>query len=70
MEKLAIVTDSTCCIPQELIERYDIHLVPLLIIYEGKSYRDKIDITPTEVYKIMRRRENLPTTSAPSPEDF
>lgn len=70
MKKVAIVTDSTCCIPQELIERYDIHLVPLLIIYEGKSYRDKIDITPTEVYKIMRRRKNLPTTSAPSPEDF
>jgi len=70
VKKVAIVTDSTCCIPQELIERYDIHLVPLLIIYEGKGYRDKIDITPAEVYKIMRRRKNLPTTSAPSPEDF
>ena len=70
MEKVAIVTDSTCCIPRELIERYNIHLVPLLIIHEGRSYRDRIDISPTEVYKIMRKRKNLPTTSAPSPEDF
>lgn len=70
MEKVAIVTDSTCCIPQELIEQYNIHLVPALIIHEGRSYRDRIDISPTEVYKIMRKRKNLPTTSVPSPEDF
>ena len=70
MEKVAVVTDSTCCIPQELIERYNIHLVPALIIHEGRSYRDRIDISPTEVYKIMRKRKSLPTTSVPSPEDF
>jgi len=45
-------------------------LVPLLIVYEGKNYRDGIDINPSEVYKIMRRRENLPTTSTPSAGDF
>ena len=70
VEKVAIVTDSTCCLPQELVERYNIHLVPALIIHEGRSYRDRIDISPTEVYKIMRKRKNLPTTSVPSPEDF
>jgi len=70
VEKVAVVTDSTCCIPQELIERYNIHLVPALIIHEGRSYRDRIDISPTEVYKIMRKRKSLPTTSVPSPEDF
>jgi DegV family protein with EDD domain len=45
-------------------------LVPLLILYEGKSYRDGIDMTASEVYKIMRRRESLPTTSTPSAGDF
>jgi DegV family protein with EDD domain len=45
-------------------------LVPLLILYEGKSYRDGIDMSPSEVYKIMRRREKLPTTSTPSAGDF
>jgi DegV family protein with EDD domain len=70
VEKVATVTDSTCCIPQELIERYHIHLVPALIIHEGRSYRDRIDISPTEIYKVMRQRKSLPTTSVPSPEDF
>jgi len=70
VEKVAIVTDSACCIPRELIERYNIHLVPLLIIHEGRSYRDRIDINPAEVYKIMRKRKSLPTTSVPSLEDF
>lgn len=70
MKKVAILTDSTCCLPQELVEKYDICVVPLLIVYEGKSYRDGVDMSPTEVYRIMRRRENLPTTSVPSPGDF
>jgi DegV family protein with EDD domain len=41
-----------------------------MIVFEGKSYRDGIDMSPGEVYRIMRRRENLPTTSIPSAGDF
>lgn len=65
-----IVTDSTCCLPPELIQKYNIHLVPIYIIYQGRSYRDRIDISPSEIYRIMRARKDLPTTSVPSPEDF
>lgn len=70
MKKVAILTDSTCCLPKELVEKYDICVVPLEIVYEGKSYRDGIDMTPGEVYRIMRKRENLPTTSTASVGDF
>lgn len=70
MKKVAVVTDSTCCLPQELVEKYDICVVPLLIIYQDREYRDGVDITPNEVYKIMRRKENLPTTSTAPPGDF
>lgn len=70
MKKIAVVTDSTCCLPLELVQEYDIRVVPLEIIYEGKSYRDGIDMTSGEVYRIMRRRENLPTTSTPPAGDF
>ena len=70
MRKVAVVADSVCCLPQEIVEKYDISIVPLEIIYEGKSYRDGIDITPNEVYKIMRRKENMPTTSTASVGDF
>jgi len=70
MRKVAIITDSTCCLPSELVEKYDICLVPIFVVYKGESYRDGIDISPGEVYKIMRRRKDLPTTSTPSAGDF
>ena len=66
MKKVAVVTDSSCCLPPEILSKYEISIVPLQIVYMGKSYRDGIDMTPGEVYEIMRRRENLPTTSTPS----
>ena len=70
MRKVAVVADSTCCLPPEVVEKYDICVVPLQIVHEGKSYRDGVDITPNEVYRIMRKKENLPTTSTPSAGDF
>jgi len=70
MAKVAIVSDSTCCLPVDILNKYGIQLVPLFIVYKGESYRDGIDITPGEVYKIMRKREDLPTTSTPSAGDF
>jgi len=70
MRKVAVVADSTCSLPPEIVDKYDISIVPLEIIYDGKSYRDGIDITPNEVYKIMRRKEDLPTTSTASAGDF
>jgi len=70
MKKVAVVADGTCCLPRELVEKYDIRLVPIFVVHKGKSYRDGIDITPNEVYKIMRRKEDLPTTSTPSAGDF
>ncbi len=66
MKKVAVVTDSSCCLPPELVSQYNISVVPLQIVYGGRSYRDGIDMTAREVYEIMRRRENLPTTSTPS----
>jgi DegV family protein with EDD domain len=70
MRKVAVVADSICCLPQEIVEKYDIHVVPMEIVYEGKSYRDGIDISPNQVYKIMRKKEDLPTTSTASVGDF
>jgi len=45
-------------------------MLPIHILYKDKDYRDRVDISHSEVYKIMRKKENLPTTSTPSPGDF
>ena len=70
MKKVAIVTDTTACIPQEQVERYDIELAPMTIIFGDKAYRDGIDISPTEFYALLQQAEKLPTTSHPSPDTF
>jgi len=70
VRQVAVITDSTCCLPTELVKKYDIGIVPIYIVYKGKSYRDGVDISPGEVYKIMRRKKELPTTSTASAGDF
>ncbi len=70
MKKVSIITDSTSCLPKELAEENGICVVPLNIVYGGESYRDGVDISPSEVYRIMRKRQDLPTTSTPSAGGF
>ena len=70
MQKVAIVTDTVGCIPQEQVEKYGIEIVPLNIIFGDKVYRDRIDISPGEFYALLRQAKKLPTTSAPSPSTF
>jgi fatty acid-binding protein DegV len=60
MKNVAVVTDTACCLPSELIQWYDIHLLPIYVIYQGRSYRDRIDIAPAEIYKVMRAKKDLP----------
>ena len=68
MKKVGIVTDTTACIPQEQVEQYDIEIVPVQLIFENQTYRDGIDISPTEFYGLLRHTRKLPTTSSSSPD--
>jgi len=65
--RVAIVTDSSACIPAELVEKYGIELVPMNVILGDKTYRDGIDISPTEFYTLIRQTKELPTTAHSSP---
>ena len=66
-EKVAIITDSSACIPQELVAKYSIQLVPMNVIFGDKTYQDGIDITPSEFYALLRQAKELPATSHSSP---
>jgi len=66
-EKVAIITDSSACIPRELVEKYSIQLVPMNVIFGDKTYQDGIDITPSEFYTLLRQAKELPATSHSSP---
>lgn len=67
---LQLVTDSSCDLPEEMIRRYDIHVVPLVVNIDGETYRENVDITPKEFYPKMKLSRNLPKTSQPTPDAF
>ncbi|MEO2077637.1 MAG: DegV family protein [Bacillus sp. (in: firmicutes)] len=62
--KTAVVTDSTAYIPKELREKYNIHMIPLNVIFGNEVYREEIDIHSGEFYEEVKTKE-LPTTSQP-----
>jgi len=70
MSKVGIVTDSTNCLPSELIKEYGIRVVPVGMVIEGKPYRDLVDITLNEFRGMVNELEKQPTTTAVNPGDF
>lgn len=68
--KLGIVTDSTCDIPQFLVEEHELEVVPCLLVINGKEYVDGKDITREEFYRRLPSLQTPPTTAAPSIGDF
>jgi DegV family protein with EDD domain len=69
MQKVAIVTDSIACLTRELVEQYGIGIIPINFFACGNLYRDWVDITPTEAYKLFLKEPDSFKSSAPSPED-
>jgi DegV family protein with EDD domain len=67
---ITILTDSTCDIPDELIKQYDIHIVPLYIIWGEEQLRDRVDIQPVEFYERLVVDDQRPTTSQATIGDF
>lgn len=66
-EKIGIITDSTCDIPREFLNKLGIKVLPLRILYQEREYRDGVDITAEAVYAHLE--QEVPTTSLPSPQD-
>jgi len=69
---MQIVTDSgtdLCLSPEQAAEQ-NIHVVPLIVTLEGKSYRESVDIQPDEFYRLLAATDSLPITSQPSAGDF
>lgn len=63
MKNLKIICDSLSDIPKELAEKYDIEVVPLTLILDGKEYRDGIDMSNDDFYKTLREQNVYPKTS-------
>lgn len=70
MTKVKIVTDSTGDLSGEIIDQYEIKVVPLTIVIDGESYLDRVDIEPAEFINKMKSADELPKSSQPSAGKF
>jgi len=69
-QRVAVVVDSGADIPEDLAERYGIHVVPVRIHFATHSYLDKVSMTPSEFYRELVTNPTHPKTSQPPPGDF
>jgi DegV family protein with EDD domain len=67
---VAVITDSTAYLPDELVEGYGIHVVPLYVVLAGRSGREGQDIGPADVARALAVRGQRVSTSRPTPGDF
>jgi hypothetical protein len=67
---VAIVTDSSADLPDAVLDRHHIALVPLQIVFGDTVFQDRVGIKPEEFYRRLREARELPTTSQPTPGDF
>ncbi len=68
--RIAIMTDSTSDLPAELVQQYDIHIMPLYVVWGGEQLRDGVDIDHATFYERLPQDPEFPKTSQPTPSDF
>jgi uncharacterized protein len=67
---VAVVTDSSADLPDGVLDRHRISLVPLQVVFGDATFRDRVELTPDEFYRRLHQSTELPTTSQPTPADF
>ena len=67
---VAIVTDSIANLTKQMVEQYKIVIVPIRLLIQGKVYRDSVDITPSEAYKLFLQDPDKFNTSPSSPGHY
>ncbi|MFH2102807.1 MAG: DegV family protein [Chloroflexota bacterium] len=67
MSKVAVVTDSTAYIPENLVKQHNITVAPQVLIWGEETFKDGIDILPSEFYHRLKNTDVMPTTSQVSP---
>lgn len=60
---IKIVCDSISDLPQEILDKYNVDIVPLTVMFNNKEYLDRVTLTTKEFYKMLRESDNMPKTS-------
>jgi DegV family protein with EDD domain len=68
--QVAVVTDTSSDLPDSVLDRHGIALVPLQVIFGDRTFQDRLELKPAEFYRRLQSSRDLPTTSQPTPGDF
>ena len=68
--KIKITSDSTCDLSKELLEKYDIGILPLVVVKNGEAFHDGVTITPDEIFSHVAAGGDLCSTTAPNMDDY
>jgi DegV family protein with EDD domain len=68
--KIALVTDSTCDIDEEILEKYQIHMLPINISFGENQYLDKVTLKPEHFYKLLAESPDYPKSSQINEKSF
>jgi DegV family protein with EDD domain len=64
--RIAILTDSACDLPREILDEHQIHVVPFDLFFGDSLFLDKITIEPDRFYDLLRTRREMPKSAQPS----
>lgn len=70
MNSIELITDSTCDIPQQMIDQYGIDVVSHYVIWGDKQYRDRVDLQPEEFYQRLETEKTRPTSAQATVHDY
>ena len=70
MNRVKIIVDSTCDLPQDLVSKYDLEIVPLTVNFSDVTYYDGKTITTKELYRLVEEKNELPKTAAVTPGEL
>ncbi len=70
LSKIAIITDSTVNLPENILRQYPITVLPQVLIWSGETYEDGVDVHPGEFYERLKSAKEMPSTSQVTPKSF
>lgn len=67
---IKLLADSTCDLSDDILQQYEIGIAPLIVTMNNKSYEDRVDIQPDDLYGMLEALSEFPTTAMPSPATY
>lgn len=68
--KIGVITDSAADLPEELVEKHNIAIIPHVVYFDNKYWKLGVDISVDDYYSLIRNRDLIPPTTNPEPNDF